>query len=81
MLLLALRLPGYRMKILCGFAMLPAYYRTPPGDSLTYAWYRNGNILSGSTENELAVSQNGDYVVVVTDLEPDVPLLIRWYYD
>ena len=42
--------------------------RTPPGDSLTYAWYRNGNILSGSTENELAVSQNGDYVVVVTNL-------------
>jgi hypothetical protein len=42
--------------------------RTPPGDSLTFAWYRNGNLLAGVAGNELAVSQNGDYVVVVTSI-------------
>lgn len=40
--------------------------RTPAGDSLTFSWYRNGNMLSNST-NVQAVTQNGLYVVLVSN--------------
>jgi len=43
------------------------FLQTPAGDSLTYTWYRNGNPLSANT-NKLAVSQNGTYVVQVSNL-------------